>query len=64
MDTINMLTDYEIIQPNYYSIYIDIIYHCLPNATDIFAYLHRIFYVDPTYLTPEYCEHIQDSIFQ
>ena len=65
MTTGNMYTtDYDIIQPNYYLIYFDVLYNYLPNATDIISYFTNMIYIDHNYITPEYCEHIQDSIFQ
>jgi hypothetical protein len=63
MDTSNMITNYELIEPNYYHIYFSVLYHCLPNATDIFNYFKPIFHMDHDEIT-EQCERIQYSIFQ
>jgi hypothetical protein len=58
-----MWTDYEIIQPNYYVMYFDILYHSLPNIADLLIHLHDKFYLNTNFITEEHCEHIQDSIF-
>jgi hypothetical protein len=63
MDNYTMGTDYEIIQPNYYDIYFSVLYHSLPNISDLFIYLHVKFYLNTNFITEEHCEHIQDSIF-
>jgi hypothetical protein len=55
-------TQYEIIEPNYYLIYFDILYNCLPNVTDVFTNFNGMFSNDPDNLLDQ-CDRIQYSVF-
>ncbi len=57
-----MYTDYEIMQPNYYLIYGNILYNCLPNITDIFTYFINMVCTDDDDILDR-CERIQYSTF-